>query len=111
MGLFRKIPVVVKAFQWFKNGDHPLDGDPAHEGKVVRYLRLPDVPGTTICDLCGRTMHEHGWINTLETVTLEIGQTVCPGDWIITGLEGEHYPCKPQIFLKTYEKVSGRHAK
>lgn len=28
---------------------------------------------------------------------------VSPGDWIITGVSGEHYPCKPGIFEKTYE--------
>lgn len=28
-----------------------------------------------------------------------------PGDWIITGVNGEKYPCKPDIFLKTYEKA------
>ncbi len=27
------------------------------------------------------------------------------GDWIITGVQGEQYPCKPDIFEKTYEKV------
>jgi hypothetical protein len=31
--------------------------------------------------------------------------TVTPGDWIITGVNGEHYPCKPDIFAKTYEPV------
>jgi hypothetical protein len=28
---------------------------------------------------------------------------VCPGDWIITGIKGERYPCKPDIFEATYE--------
>lgn len=28
------------------------------------------------------------------------------GDWIITGVAGEQYPCKPEIFEKTYEKVN-----
>jgi hypothetical protein len=43
-------------------------------------------------------MHDHGWIDTLEG-----GHNVCPGDWIITGVKGEHYPCKPDIFAATYE--------
>lgn len=30
-----------------------------------------------------------------------------PGDWIITGVNGEKYPCKPDIFEKTYESVDG----
>lgn len=29
-----------------------------------------------------------------------------PGDWIITGVHGEQYPCKPDIFEKTYEEVT-----
>lgn len=29
-----------------------------------------------------------------------------PGDWIITGVHGEKYPCKPDIFEKTYELVN-----
>ena len=37
--------------------------------------------------------------------TLEGTMTAEPGDWIITGVEGEQYPCKPAIFNKTYEPV------
>lgn len=37
--------------------------------------------------------------------TLEGRMTVNIGDWIITGINGESYPCKPDIFEKTYEKV------
>lgn len=37
--------------------------------------------------------------------TLEGRMLISPGDYIITGVEGEHYPCKPGIFEKTYEKV------
>ena len=103
---FRKIPVVIEAVQWFKNGDHPKDHDHIGEGpflgegKVVRYFRHPSVSGTKICSKCSNTMHNHGWIDTLEG-----GHTACPGDWIITGVEGEFYPCKPSIFNKTYEPV------
>jgi hypothetical protein len=35
--------------------------------------------------------------------TLEGDHVVTPGDWIITGVKGEHYPCKPDIFEMTYE--------
>ena len=112
MPKFRKKPVVIEATQWFKNGDHPQDGtdrfEDEHgefkgelfEGKIVRYFRLPDVPGTKGCLHCGKTMHVHGWIDTKEG-----GHIVCPGDWIITGVQGENYPCKPDIFEATYEKV------
>lgn len=108
---FRKKPVVVEATQWFKNGDHPEDGYATFtsgeyenvrcEGKVVRYFRHPDVPGTNLCKHCGTIMHVHGWIDTLEG-----GHSVCPGDWIITGVQGERYPCKPSIFTATYESTN-----
>ena len=105
---YRKKPVVVEATQWFKNGDHPEDHTGMTltqiaenwEGKVVRYFRCPDVSGTVVCDHCQKMMHFHGWIDTLEG-----GHNVCPGDWIITGVKGEHYPCKPDIFEATYEPV------
>ena len=37
--------------------------------------------------------------------TLEGRMNVSVGDWIITGVAGEKYPCKPDIFEKTYEPV------
>ena len=37
--------------------------------------------------------------------TLEGNMTASPGDWIITGIKGEKYPCKNDIFLATYEAV------
>lgn len=118
---FRKRPVVIEASQWFKNGDHPddystsrpamVDGEFQEvsgeyrrarqwEGDVVRYFRRPDVSGDTPCRHCGQVMHVHGWIDTKEG-----GHIVCPGDWIITGVQGERYPCKPDIFEATYEEV------
>jgi len=72
---YRKKPVVVEAVQWFKHGDHP---------EVLRTAYSPS----------------EGWIDTLEG-----GHTVTPGDYIITGVKGEHYPCKPDIFAMTYEPV------
>lgn len=116
---FRKKPVEIAATQWFKNGDHPDDYsndivDPVTEvtitaeyqrlhdweGQVVRYYRHPDVPGDKQCQHCGVIMHNHGWIDTLEG-----GHVVCPSDWVITGVKGERYPCKPDIFAATYEPV------
>jgi len=109
---FRKKPVVIEAFQWFENGDHPDDDcfrkfrdtgkipEEPREGKVVRYFRPPDFDGQSVCAYCGKILHDHGWVDTLEG-----GHTVCPGDWIITGIKGERYPCKPDIFEQTYEKV------
>ena len=109
MPKFRKKPIVIEATQWFKNGDHPEDRWSSEdvvpegwEGRVVRYFRRPDVDGAARCahESCGATMHVHGWIDTLEG-----GHIVCPGDWIITGVKGERYPCKPDIFAATYEAV------
>ena len=104
---FRKKPVVIEATQWFKNGDHPEDNlfeaeypESITEGKVVCYFRRPDIDGKMGCGECGLTFHQHGWIDTLED-----GHRVCPGDWIITGIKGERYPCKPDIFAGTYDEV------
>lgn len=112
MAKFRKKPLVIEAVQWFKNGDHPEDRPDMFdypdkdgnifqrpgEGKIVRYYRRPDVDGNDRCMYCGGKMNNHGWIDTLEG-----GHIVCPADWIITGVNGEFYPCKPDIFEKTYE--------
>jgi hypothetical protein len=118
-GRFTKKLVTVEAAQWLKNGDHPLDYSKDHKGleggelrtftaaerkandwagDIVRYFRHPYTPGEKLCKHCGIRMHEHGWIDTLEG-----GHIVCPGDWIITGTAGEHYPCKPHIFAAIYE--------
>lgn len=121
MAKFRKKPVVIEATQWFKNGDHPNDyaqdtqgmekgvqrtftgaerKAKDWEGSVVRYFRNPIIPGCDPCAYCGVTFHDHGWIDTLEG-----GYIVCPGDWIITGIKGENYPCKPDIFAAIYAEV------
>ena len=108
MAKFRKKPVVIEAEQWFKNGDHSEDGPSNKEGQIVRRYRNPDRSGDDICDRCYQStnrctfpMSLHGWIDTLEG-----GHVVCPGDWIITGVKGEKYPCKPDIFEATYEENS-----
>ena len=92
MRKYRKLPIEIEAVQWHHYGDHP----------AVGYFRRPDVPGNVACEHCGDSMHVHGWIDTLEG-----GHIVCPGDWIITGIAGEHYPCKADIFEQTYEAVKG----
>ncbi len=109
MAKYRKKPIVIEATQWFMNGNHPQDnckeinageGPFMSEGEVVRYYRNPDDDGKRRCEHCDNIMHIHGWIDTLEG-----GHNVCPGDWIITGVKSEFYPCKPDIFEATYEKV------
>lgn len=97
---YRKLPIVIEAHQWFKNGDHPDDNCFLGEGKIVRYFRHPGWPGDSICGTCGKIVHDHGFLDTLEG-----GHKVCPGDFIIKGIKGEYYPCKPDIFEATYEEV------
>ncbi|MDK2822030.1 MAG: hypothetical protein PWP31_1995 [Clostridia bacterium] len=41
----------------------------------------------------------------MKIETLEGTMIASPGDYIITGVDGEKYPCKPDIFEKTYEPV------
>ena len=85
---YRKKPIVVDAVQWLQHGDHPAIQD------FVYSMHDP-------CDQCGNTPDKHGWYPTREG-----GHIVCPGDWIITGVAGEHYPpCKPHIFAQIYESA------
>lgn len=74
---YRKKPVVIQAKQWFKEGDH--------EKVILVYLDK-------------KTEYREYGIKTLEGM-----MAVSAGDWIITGVKGEHYPCKPDIFQLTYE--------
>ncbi|MER6492657.1 hypothetical protein [Streptomyces griseorubiginosus] len=103
---YRKKPIPVEAHQWHQNGDHPDDGPADREGRIVRYFRRPEpeYDGCNIHNLCGRSWHDHGWIDTLEGGN-DGAQVVCPSDWIITGIHGEHYPVKDAIFRETYEPV------
>ena len=97
MAKYRKKPVVIEAEQWHEvlgiegSDDHHLS---------VGYFRNPEVPELQCCAYCKGAMRAHGWIDTLEG-----GHIVCPGDWIITGVKGERYPCKPNIFELSYELV------
>lgn len=73
---YRKIPVVIEAVQFNKLGDHP---------SVVADSESPTGFG----------------IHTLEHAAIKHEVTI--GDWIITGVKGEVYACKPDIFEQTYE--------
>ncbi len=93
MAKFRKKPVVIEASQWHTHGDHP------------QVETVPGVDGRSTCTICNKPMPEHGQVKTLETFDGSSKHRVCPGDWIITGVKGEHYACKPDIFAATYESV------
>jgi len=86
MGLFRKKPVVIEATQWWPG--IPIVG-------VVEEERQGEAED-------GSSKVFPAWIGTLEN-----WHGVSPGDWIITGVKGERYPCKPDIFEASYEPVDG----
>ena len=106
MKKYRKKPVVIEAEQWFRvEGDNMrMHGRLPEDIPIyllnVGYYRTPELDGQNKCKHCGVIMHNHGWVDTLEG-----GHIVCPGDWIIKGVKGEFYPCKPDIFEATYEEV------
>ena len=85
MARYRKRPVVIDAVHF--------NGTEASCIEVTEFL----------------SSAERRWKpNTLEggyIVTLEGEMEFRPGDWIIRGLNGEFYPCKPDIFETSYEPV------
>ena len=89
---YRKKPVVIDAEQWFKHGDNP-------EVTEIGGDLTASKPGWE-CGYCKENRTSHGYIFTMEG-----GHIVCRNDWIIKGVKGEHYPCKPDIFEQTYERV------
>ena len=104
MALYRKKPVVIEAIQlrwdtWeqicdFVKVGKLSDGEP--EGCYV------DPDGKV------REGHENEDRIGLQVPTLEGVMIACQDDWIIKGVNGEFYPCKPDIFAKTYELVDFR---
>ena len=87
MAKFRKKPVVIEAIQW-----------------------NPQIKPSTLPDWFWQPLSEHPELfdevtGTLVIETLEGNMLAMPGDWIIQGIKGELYPCKPDIFEATYEPV------
>lgn len=80
---FRKKPVVIEAVQF--------SGDVGAPEIMALDLACEHVPGVGDCML----------IRTLEGT-----MRATPGDWIIRGVKGELYPCKPDIFAATYEPLT-----
>ena len=85
MGLFRKLPVEVEA----------------------RRLELDGGNASKLAEWCGGEYMPAGLGAgaAVRIVTLEGAMEASPGDWIIRGVAGEFYPCKPHIFDVTYEPV------
>ena len=78
---------------------------------VIDAYRLPllteDTPDSFFrwCDEVGFVDFESGRNGTLLIATREGVMEAQPGDWIIKGVAGEFYPCKPDVFDRTYEAV------
>jgi len=93
MSKYRKLPVVIEAFQWTGGPDQTEDPEwiieAMKKGEVEILMESTENGGIPV------SMH----INTLEGV-----MKATPGDFIIKGVRGEIYPCKPDIFHATYEE-------
>lgn len=89
MSLYRKKPVVVEAFKWTGGPDQTEDPEWAIE--AIKRGDIYFVDGETNI--------------TMRIRTVEGNMTVTPGDYIIKGVKGEIYPCKPDIFAATYEEA------
>lgn len=89
MAKFRKKPVVIEAWQYTGNNSYLFQSlsDNIKESPVLEPAE-------------NNPTGEYLQISTLEGVMIAI-----VGDWIIKGVNGEFYPCKPDIFEKTYEPV------
>ena len=84
MPKFRKKPVEIEAFQL------PAEDEDASD-ELIDFLHSSDR------DIMS------GYGGTVEIHTLEGVMVGEPGDWIIKGVKGEFYPCKPDIFEATYD--------
>ena len=93
---YRKRPVVIQAFQYDgdlqdRNGTWVSEfAKEAYKAGILYYASISD--DTPPCELFVKT--------------LEGDMHVSVGDYVIEGISGELYPCKPDIFLKSYEEVS-----
>lgn len=89
MAKYRKKPVVIEALRvppkWVDDNEPPLG-----LGELAVWLS----------DRCTWRMCEDGGV---DIETLEGVMHATPGDWIIRGVNGEFYPCKPGIFAATYD--------
>lgn len=91
---YRKKPVVIEAMQF--------DGTEECARSIVAWIREPASVGGVGIEYAGTDdIGEHPLAVTIST--LEGEMRADPGDWIIKGVKGEFYPCKPDIFAATYE--------
>lgn len=95
MPLFRKKPVIISAEQFTTNNEV---GTP-HMDNIVNWINS----GQTLEDK-NRVSWHNGTDIFIQTLEGEMKAKV--GDWIIKGVNGEFYPCKDDVFKKTYEFVT-----
>lgn len=89
---FVKKPVVIQAIRWDGNNVRELSefmGEKLSNGTLKRKF-----------EIYGDTSNPD-----LVIFTLERDYHAAVGDWIIRGVQGEFYPCKPDIFEQTYEEI------
>jgi len=95
---FRKKPVEIDAMQW--------DGTAAGSRSIIEWILGGGKSASYRCADPNRCAENDGdsphWI---VIRTLEGDMSASVGDWIIRGVQGEFYPCKPDIFEATYERV------
>ncbi len=96
MGRYRKKPVVIAAVLW--------TGKESALEEIFNLVDFETLPGNAEYVRGGGIAYIPG-LGVLEIPTLEGVMRANPGDWIIRGVKGEVYPCKPEIFEATYEKV------
>jgi hypothetical protein len=93
---FRKKPVVIDAIQFVPS---------TPEGELLTFVDGTKWRMDTEVRNCS-SEHPDGFdYPCIKILTLEGEMTASLGDWIIRGVKGELYPCKPDIFEATYEAV------
>ena len=90
---FRKRPVVIQAVQW--TGENLREVISFTDGPPDARSTHASMKWEEYCDLVKS--------DGLKIYTLEGKMSADVGDWIIKGVKGEHYPCKPDVFELTYE--------
>lgn len=76
---------------------------------LIEARQLTATNAGSIAQWCGSTLNMPEYLQTVDCLiipTLEGDMKASVGDYIIKGVHGEFYPCKPDIFLKTYDFVS-----
>lgn len=97
MSKYRKKPVVIEAVQF--HASEP--GDPMAFDDVPEWLQVGFDDGT-LERRYGDAINGGDW-DFIAIKTLEGEMLAAPDDFIIRGIQGELYPCKPDIFRATYE--------